>query len=48
MAELNFRFVLAAYVLTWLTVGGYAMSTHRRLTRARRDFEQAASSPEAP
>lgn len=46
MADLNLRFVLAAYVLTWLTVGGYALATHRRLTRARGDFERANSAPE--
>lgn len=41
MVDLNLRFVLAAYVLTWLSVGGYALAAHRRLARARSAFEQA-------
>lgn len=46
MTDFNIRFVLAAYVLTWLTVGGYALASHRRLIRARAAFEQANSAPE--
>lgn len=46
MADLNLRFVLAAYVLTWLCLGGYALASHRRLSHARDEFEQARRTPE--
>ncbi|MGH7545229.1 MAG: CcmD family protein [Gemmatimonadota bacterium] len=40
----NAGFLVAAYVVTFLVIGGYAVSLHRRLARARRD----AAAPAAP
>jgi hypothetical protein len=46
MSELNLRFVVAAYGVTWLCLALFAWATPRRLARARTAHEQATRTGE--
>jgi CcmD family protein len=41
----NWIFVTAAYVATWIVIGGYALHVHRTLRRAREALAQAGGMP---
>lgn len=41
MGSENINFVIAAYTLTWVFLGSYAIHTHAGLRRARREYERA-------
>lgn len=43
MADQNWAFVSAAYAATWVMMLGYWFHVHRALRRARRSYEEAAT-----
>jgi CcmD family protein len=43
----NWMFVTAAYVASWIVIGGYALHAHRTLRRARRALAHAGGAPPA-
>lgn len=42
MDRSSITFVVAAYALTWVVLGAYALHAHAALRRARREYERAA------
>jgi hypothetical protein len=39
-------FLVAAYVVTWITLGGYALYLHTVSRRSRRQLEDASRGPD--
>ncbi len=39
----NWNFVIAAYVIAWVTLGGYWLFVHRAVRQARAQYDQAVS-----
>lgn len=37
----NWNYVIAAYALTWVVLGGYWLYVHRTVRRARADYATA-------
>ncbi len=37
----NWNFIVAAYAIAWVTLGGYWLFVHRALRQARERYEQA-------
>jgi hypothetical protein len=40
MADQNWAFITAAYVVTWAVIVGYLVRVHRALARARADYQR--------
>ena len=43
MANSNWNFVIAAYSVAWIAIGGYWLFVHRVLRAARARYEQATT-----